>query len=125
MCILPTYTCVQLKRDNDITVYHYYVDNPSYFAVNQGLRRIVPLADRQLRMARNKTETGSMGRSCRRMDRSGNKCLTRSYSANIEEARLLVMGQPRPADVAPTVKHRRHASTGHKVKIFGFVFYTI
>jgi hypothetical protein len=90
------------------------VDNPSYFALNQGLRRVVPVVDRQ-RMARNKTETGSMGRT-RKTDRSGNKCLTRSFSANIEEARLLVMGQPRPADVAPSVKHRRHASTGHKVR---------
>ncbi|XP_026806381.1 phosphoinositide 3-kinase adapter protein 1 isoform X1 [Rhopalosiphum maidis] len=88
------------------------MDNPSYFALNQGLRRVVPVVDRQ-RMARNKTETGSMGRT-RKTDRSGNKCLTRSFSANIEEARLLVMGQPRPADVAPSVKHRRHASTGHK-----------
>lgn len=94
------------------------VDNPSYFALNQGLRRVVPLVDRQ-RMARNKTETGSMGRT-RKTDRSGNKCLTRSFSANIEEARLLVMGQPRPADVAPSVKHRRHASTGHKVR-FSFL----
>lgn len=104
-----------------------YTDNPSYFAVNQGLRRIVPLADRQ-RMARNKAaETGSMGRTRKgAADKSGNKCLTRSFSANIEEARLLVMGQPRPADVAPSVKHRRHTSTGNKVKhIFAFLFITV
>lgn len=99
-----------------------YTDNPSYFAVNQGLRRFVPLADRQ-RMARNKVaESGSMGRTRKAAaDKSGNKCLTRSFSANIEEARLLVMGQPRPADVAPSVKHRRHTSTGNKVK-YTFTF---
>ncbi|VVC39489.1 Hypothetical protein CINCED_3A014689 [Cinara cedri] len=91
------------------------MDNPSYFAVSQGLRRIVPLQVDRQRIPRNKTavETGSMGRT-RKTDRSGNKCLTRSFSANIEEARLLVMGQPRPADVAPSVKHRRHTSTDHQ-----------
>uniref|UniRef100_A0A2S2R4D6 Phosphoinositide 3-kinase adapter protein 1 n=1 Tax=Sipha flava TaxID=143950 RepID=A0A2S2R4D6_9HEMI len=88
------------------------MDNPSYFAMNQGLRKIVPLVDRQ-RMGWNKTETGSMGRT-RKTDRSGNKCLTRSFSANVEETRLLVMGQPRPADVAPSVKHTKHTSSGHK-----------
>lgn len=104
------------------------VDNPSYFAVAQGLqRRILPLVDRQ-RMAKNKTETCSMGRT-RKNERSG-KCLTRTLSANIEEARLLVMGQPRPSDVAPSVKHRRHTSSGHKVgkfylkkKLYNFVYY--